>query len=71
MAEDTRIAAEQKGTCFWGHRWTKWVDDPAPFTLHRATGDAAKDTPIIGMRQIQRRRCVRCNQLEVGSVEIY
>ena len=57
--------------CWWSHDWTKWEDDPAPFTLHRNTGDPKQDAGIMGLRQIQRRRCTRCNMLQVRSVILW
>ena len=54
---DTTPLAE--GSCFWKHRWTKWVETSRGIITYK-DNDA-----VVGTAITQERQCVRCSKKEV------
>lgn len=49
------------GSCFWGHRWTKWEQYNANILL-------LSDMKTEYKELRQKRYCLRCNKMEVEHV---
>ena len=51
-----------KGSCFWGHKWTIWEQQNIKMKL--------RDDPKTEFFELkQHRYCVRCNKMQVQTVD--
>lgn len=55
-------AKVKQGTCFFGHKWTKWELHDIE-RIHFRNGKEFK-----GVNSIQIRRCVRCNKFQKEDI---
>jgi len=53
------------GTCFFGHKWTKWKQENIKIQYIR------DGKTYDGYDTIQKRYCVRCGKMEVEDVKTY
>jgi len=53
------------GSCFWGHKWTKWEILDAKKTSVRK---AERFTFKVDV-QVQKRSCVKCNKVEIKEIK--
>jgi len=52
----------RKGSCFWGHKWTKWKQQNIKMTYVR------NGKNYDGYDTIQTRHCIRCNKMERENI---
>jgi hypothetical protein len=66
--KENELDIQQKqlgGSCFWGHKWTKWKQQNIEMLYHR-NGDTYK-----GYDTIQTRYCLRCNKMQKEDIITY
>ena len=57
---DTDKMEAPSGSCFWGHKWSKWVEYVVGMT-HIGTGEKCK-------KWIQKRACLRCGKIREREI---
>lgn len=48
-------------SCFWRHRWSKWIDKENLRQIDKDAAPSAVGLPLI----VQERRCAGCNRVEL------
>jgi len=59
--EETEFSEEKQGSCFWGHKWTKWEQCSHSIWLPR------QDKQLNGVPH-QKRTCLRCGKIQEEEI---
>jgi len=71
--EESKLEAQQEqldipvvsGSCFWGHKWTKWKQQNIKMQYIR------DGKTYEGYDTIQTRYCLRCNKMQKEDISTY
>lgn len=51
------------------HRWPKWSEPQEEPLFERFVDDPKQETRVVGIVAYQRRRCDKCNAIEIRKVK--